>query len=128
MGKIQEEIILKGMKLKLDSVLTGDFNITYIRKRQLIFSCSHQCHELEKQRIFFKPQNFCCKCIVAIIFLKYLTRMLFIRLRFRKEQWKLMGRRKKNIWKEKNKKHATLRSVWLNFNKLIHILITELMI
>lgn len=33
--KIQKEIILEGVKLKLDSVLTRDFNITCIRKRQL---------------------------------------------------------------------------------------------
>lgn len=32
--KIQKEIILESIKLKLDCVLTGDLNINYIRKRQ----------------------------------------------------------------------------------------------
>lgn len=32
--KIQKEIILESIKLKLDCVLRGDLNINYIRKRQ----------------------------------------------------------------------------------------------
>lgn len=48
---------------------------------------------------FFKPQNFCCKCIVAIIFFKVSHQNAIHKIKVQKRAMKVNGKKKEKYLK-----------------------------